>query len=66
MKYNCLKKTESAAVSSALMISGIIEGECVQMLIDTVSAVTILREDVWRRSHESCQLSLLSQIIAAN
>ena len=80
MRRNCSKRggpsygnrrappTESAAVSS-LMVTGLIEGECVEMLIDTGSAVIIIREDVWRRSQESHQLQLqlpIRSVVAAN
>ena len=40
-------------MSSTLMVTGLIEGECVKTLTDTGSAVTILRENVWRRAQES-------------
>ena len=61
--------TESAAVSSTLMVTGSVEGECVKMLVDTGSAVTILREDTWKRARESHQLQLLPpvrSVVAAN
>ena len=61
--------TESAAVSSTLMVTGMIEGSHVQMLVDTGSAVTILREDVWRRLQDFCQLRLeppTRSVITAN
>ena len=55
---NWAPPTESAAVSSTLMVTGSIERECVKMLVDTGSAVTILREDTWKRAQESHQLQL--------
>ena len=66
---NWAPPTESAAVSSTLMVTGSIEGECMKMLIDTRSAVTILREDTWKRAWESCQLQLhppVHSVVSAN
>lgn len=40
------------------MITGMTEKNYVQMLVDTGSAVTILREVMWRRPQEFCHLHL--------
>ena len=56
-------------MNSSLMVTGSIEGECVKMLVDTGSAVTILREDTWKRDQESRQLQLhlpVHSVVAAN
>ena len=66
---NWAPPTESAAVSSTLMVTGSIERECVKMLVDTGSAVTILRESTWKRAWESRQLQLhppVRSVIDAN
>ena len=51
------------------MVTGSIERECVKMLVDTGSAVTILRESTWKRAWESRQLQLhppVRSVIDAN
>ena len=58
IKRNCLsrkgtqKKTlsETAAVSSSLFVFGYIAGRRTKMLVDTGSAVTIVKENVWEEA----------------
>ena len=55
-KYGHLKKDcpgifESAAVSSLLTVKGSIGGHETNMLVDTGSGVTLIREDVWKQIH---------------
>ena len=47
--------TETAAMSSTVMVTGMVVGRQTRMLVDTGSVVTILREDVWRESQEPNQ-----------
>ena len=55
VRCNCPRKRkdhkdswQAAAVSSTLMVEGSIEGQVTRMLVDTGSAVTLVREDVIR------------------
>ena len=74
MKRNCpsgkKSSVDSAAVSSTLMIKGSIEGRVVtDVLVDTGSAVTLVREDVWveAKSGGACQLEApVHMVVAAN
>ena len=44
--------TDAAAVSSTLLVTGLVAGRQTNMLVDTGSGVTILREDVWKESQQ--------------
>ena len=73
MKRNCPSRkkssVDSAAVSSTLMIKGSIEGRVTDILVDTGSAVTLVREDVWveAKSGGACQLEApVHMVVAAN
>ena len=73
MKRNCpsgkKRSVDSAAVSSTLMIKGSIEGRVTDILVDTGSAVTLVREDVWveAKSGGACQLEApVHMVVAAN
>ena len=60
---------DSAAVSSTLMIEGSLDGRVTTLLVDTGSAVTLVREDVWRdaKSGSAVQLeSPVHTVVAAN
>ena len=60
---------DSAAVSSTLMIEGFLDGRVTTLLVDTGSAVTLVREDVWRdaKSGSAVQLeSPVHTVVAAN
>ena len=45
--------SETAAVGSMVMVTGLVAGRQTRMLVDTGSAVTIVREDVWRETMQS-------------
>ena len=73
LKRNCplgkKSSVDSAAVSSTLMIKGSIEGRVTDILVDTGSAVTLVREDVWieAKSGGACQLEApVHMVVAAN
>lgn len=78
LKRNCPKRgrsrysqgrrpaTETAAVGSMVTVTGLVAAE---MLVDTGSAVTIVREDVWRgtlQSDWSRLITLPQPAVAAN
>ena len=82
LKRNCPRKdqsrgtyrrrnpvTDAAAVSSALTVIGLVAGRRTNMLVDTGSGVTIVREDVWKESQQE-ECGLLSPpfcpVVAAN
>ena len=44
---------ETAAVGSMVTVTGLVAGRRTEMLVDTGSAVTIVREDVWRETLQS-------------
>eukprot|EP00731_Ephydatia_muelleri_P001300 Em0001g1300a len=72
LKRNCPSRksfVDSAAVSSTLMIHGSLDGRVTTLLVDTGSAVTLVREDVWRdaKSGSAVQLeSLVHTVVAVN
>ena len=51
LKKDCPGIFESAAVSSLLTVKGSIGGHEINMLVDTGSGVTLIREDVWKQIH---------------
>ena len=53
--------SETAAVGSMVTVTGLVAGRRTEMLVDTGSAVTIVREDVWRETLQSDW----SQLVAA-
>ena len=60
---------ESATVSSTLKTVGAIAGRQTKMLVDTVSGVTIMRDDVWKESQQICSSPLTQSsrpVVAAN
>ena len=72
MRRDCPSKSsrkqdsvESAAVSSALMVRGIIGGRPTKMLVDSGSAVTLIREDVWEGINTGQALETPVRIVVA-
>ena len=58
---------ESAAVSSALMVRGVIGGRPTKMLVDSGSAVILIREDVWEGINTGQALETpVCTVVAAN
>jgi hypothetical protein len=62
LRRNCPKRgrgryrqpaSETAAVGSMVMVTGFVADRQTRMLVDTGSAVTIVREDVWRETMQS-------------
>lgn len=45
--------SETAAVGCMVMVTSLVAGRQTKMLVDTESAVTIVREDVWRETMQS-------------
>ena len=62
LRWNCPKRgrsrysqgrrpaSETAAVGSMVTVTGLVAGRQTKMLVDTGSAVTIVKEDVWRET----------------
>ncbi len=42
--------SQTAAVGSMVMVTGLVAGRRTEMLVDTGYAITIVREDVWRET----------------
>ena len=58
-----------STLNSTLAIVGKVVGRCTQMLVDTGSAVTLVREDVWREATQPVTDDLtepVRPIVAAN
>ena len=51
--------TDAAAVCSTLMVPGLLAGHQTNMLVDTGSGVTIVREDVWMKSQQEVHDNLI-------
>ena len=76
VRRNCPRKRkdhkdswQAAAVSSTLMVEGSIEGRVTRMLVDTGSAVTLVREDVIRMVPSGKSLTMqvpANSVVAAN
>ena len=49
----CRPASEMAAVGSMVRVTGLVAGCQTEMLVDTGSAVTIVREDVWKETLQS-------------
>ena len=61
--------SETAAVGSMVTVTGLVAGRRTEMLVDTGSAVTIVREDVWRETLKSDWSQLVASpqpAVAAN
>ena len=58
--------SESAAVSAALFIYGYLEGRPTKILVDTGSAVTIIRRDIWDEIGQKQLETPLRAVFAAN
>ena len=58
--------SESAAVSAALFIYGYLEGRPTKILVDTGSAVTIIRLDIWDEIGQKQLETPLRAVFAAN
>ena len=65
LKRNCPSRksfVDSAAVSSTLMIHDSLDGRVTTLLVDTGSAVTLVREDVWRDAKSGSAVQLESPV----
>ena len=58
--------SESAAVSASLFIYGFLEGHRTKMLVDTGSAVTIIRRDIWDGISRKQLETPVRAVLAAN
>ena len=58
--------SESAAVSASLCIYGFLEGHRTKMLVDTGSAVTIIRRDIWDGISRKQLETPVRAVLAAN